>query len=329
MRSESDHCVSLTLVSSMEIKNPVNVSIFCPNRGTQLPPSVYPFIFQGLENPLVVRGQLGPWLESRSWDPLDMCYYLGSKGKASTFKVCPRKGTRAYRDWFGPDSEQQPTFETQCEFVEASFTHFADWLCRGSNGTGADKDADLEPSPKRTKWEDTAHDKQTTAQIVVTLGEAENQVTSGPPSANPLLKYPKEEYWVYADYKHMCQLCEDFPDLLSSVDWGLFGFKGRNGQDSTLWVGSQGAHTPCHYDTYGCNIVAQLSGEKKWTLFSPADSESLFPTRVPYEESSVFSRVNISQPDLGKFKLFANATPYVVSLTHTHTYIHIHIYTYL
>ena len=78
------------------------------------------------------------------------------------------------------------------------------------------------------------------------------------------------------------------------------------------------AHTPCHYDTYGCNLVAQLSGEKRWVLFSPGDTESLYPTRVPYEESSVFSRVNVIDPDLKTFTKFANATSYSVS-------VHIHI----
>lgn len=31
-------------------------------------------------------------------------------------------------------------------------------------------------------------------------------------------------------------------------------------QDISFWLGSQGAHTSCHYDTYGCNIVVQVYG---------------------------------------------------------------------
>ena len=48
--------------------------------------------------------------------------------------------------------------------------------------------------------------------------------------------------------------------LRQSVDWSMFGFDGRDGGDSTMWIGSAGAHTPCHYDTYGCNLVAQIYG---------------------------------------------------------------------
>jgi len=44
------------------------------------------------------------------------------------------------------------------------------------------------------------------------------------------------------------------------VDWSVFGFNGRDGAQSTFWLGSQGAHSVCHYDTYGCNLVAQLHG---------------------------------------------------------------------
>ena len=78
------------------------------------------------------------------------------------------------------------------------------------------------------------------------------------------------------------------------MDWGALGFSERGGQQSTLWVGSEGAHTPCHYDTYGCNLVAQISGRKRWILFPPSDTPHMYATRVPYEESSVFSEVPVS-----------------------------------
>ena len=46
-------------------------------------------------------------------------------------------------------------------------------------------------------------------------------------------------------------------------------------------------------DSYGCNLVCQVAGSKQWTLFPPSASPHLSPTRVPYEESSVYSRVNM------------------------------------
>ncbi|GIY37559.1 HSPB1-associated protein 1 [Caerostris extrusa] len=53
---------------------------------------------------------------------------------------------------------------------------------------------------------------------------------------------------------------------------------------------------------------------KKWVLFPPSDSTFLYPTRIPYEESSVFSSVNILNPDLSLHPLFKKSHPHVVVL---------------
>lgn len=52
---------------------------------------------------------------------------------------------------------------------------------------------------------------------------------------------------------------------LQEISWKPFGYPDKSGKDSTLWVGSGGAHTPAHQDTYGTNIVVQLHG--KYVLF--------------------------------------------------------------
>lgn len=80
--------------------------------------------------------------------------------------------------------------------------------------------------------------------------------------------------------------------VLAAVDWCKFGYPNRNGSDSTIWIGSEGSFTPCHQDTYGSNLVAQIDGVKRWYLFPPSDAEMLRPTRIPYEESSVFCTTN-------------------------------------
>ena len=49
----------------------------------------------------------------------------------------------------------------------------------------------------------------------------------------------------------------------------------------TLWLSSQGAHTPLHYDTYGCNLVVQLVGRKRWRLWPPCSQSSLPPPPNP------------------------------------------------
>ena len=48
--------------------------------------------------------------------------------------------------------------------------------------------------------------------------------------------------------------------MTHTVQWSSLGLQGVDGQHSTLWIGSPGASTPCHYDTYGFNLVAQIQG---------------------------------------------------------------------
>ena len=37
---------------------------------------------------------------------------------------------------------------------------------------------------------------------------------------------------------------------------------GKSTRDATLWMGTEGAHSALHQDTYGVNVVAQLHGYK-------------------------------------------------------------------
>ena len=86
----------------------------------------------------------------------------------------------------------------------------------------------------------------------------------------------------------MASLFQTQPELFSHLDWSPFGLT-LNGMQSTFWFGTRGARTACHYDTYGCNLVAQLYGCKRWVLAPPSHTPQMGATRVPYEESSVFS----------------------------------------
>ncbi|XP_074651636.1 HSPB1-associated protein 1-like [Tubulanus polymorphus] len=130
---------------------------------------------------------------------------------------------------------------------------------------------------------------------------------------NPLSPYGKAEYWAYADYKYFTELFDELPEIQKDVNWETFGFEGRDGKSSTFWLGSRGAYTPCHQDTYGCNFVAQIYGRKRWILFPPEQTCFMYPTRLPFEESSIFSRVNVKQPHK-KFRNFRKTTPSVVTL---------------
>lgn len=120
--------------------------------------------------------------------------------------------------------------------------------------------------------------------------------------------------WYYCDYKYINNLLGDNKEIVESFNWLKFGIDkevGENGMNSTIWIGSKGAHTDCHWDTYGYNLVAQIHGRfvfkyvvflfalitvyyvcrKQWLLYPPSDS--LIPVRLPYEESTVYSRFNI------------------------------------
>ncbi|XP_057381740.1 HSPB1-associated protein 1-like [Daphnia carinata] len=120
-----------------------------------------------------------------------------------------------------------------------------------------------------------------------------------------------DKHFLYYGYKYMKDIFNS--EVLRMTEWKAFGYPEKNGAESTFWMGTAGAHTPCHYDTYGCNLVAQLSGRKRWILFPPEDTDFLKPTRVPYEESSVYSRINFEKW-IGTIPDIEGTHPHVVDL---------------
>ncbi|KAK3876164.1 hypothetical protein Pcinc_019013 [Petrolisthes cinctipes] len=102
--------------------------------------------------------------------------------------------------------------------------------------------------------------------------------------------------------------------LREIINWGAYGFPERGIDDSTLWIGTLGANTPCHIDTYGCNLVAQIMGRKRWVLFPKSQSSLLSSTRMPYEESSIYSQAGFPRPSLLSHPKLCRTTPYVVTL---------------
>lgn len=133
-------------------------------------------------------------------------------------------------------------------------------------------------------------------------------------AASELGKVDQLTQFAYSGYNYMSKVFDDLPDILESVDWGAFGFPKRKGKDSAFWLGSAGANTPCHQDTYGFNLVGELIGRKAWTLFPPDRSNFLYPTRIPFEESSIFSLVNPEEIDVARFPKTKLLKPYYVVL---------------
>lgn len=71
------------------------------------------------------------------------------------------------------------------------------------------------------------------------------------------------------------------------------------------------------------SLLSVVSGEfsdrvyifrKRWHLFPPEDTSKMYPTRIPYEESSVFSQVDVLRPDLKRFPGFETARAHSVTL---------------
>lgn len=63
--------------------------------------------------------------------------------------------------------------------------------------------------------------------------------------------------WASFSYRNL----SDMPaECRRDIGLAALGFERRSIEDFTFWLGSRGTHTPCHYDTYGCNVVVQVYG---------------------------------------------------------------------
>ncbi|VDK88905.1 unnamed protein product [Litomosoides sigmodontis] len=102
----------------------------------------------------------------------------------------------------------------------------------------------------------------------------------------------RANHWGYFDYNYVFDIMD--PENINDISWRHLGLD-VSPVDSTIWIGTPGAHTPCHYDSYGYNVHAQLSGSKRWILFEPG--ENMRPARIPYEESTVFSSLDVIGAD--------------------------------
>lgn len=272
----------------------------------QTPPQVIPgpltpdeanaLVNSKLRVPTMFTGMLSAWTEALTWTPQKLGMLLSDV--ETQFKICPKCVTH------GDASGEGTVFENQCIYVTATYRDLHQWLEVDSSIKGK---SSMKGAFRKDGRDEGPSSKQAKLEHPSSIG-----------TENPLLAYPRGAYWVYADYKYMSQICKDLPGMLEAIDWGVFGFEGRNGNDSSLWCGSEGSFTPCHYDTYGWNLVAQLYGQKKWKLFPPSESHRMYPTRLPFEESSIFSQVNPAAPNLELHPNFVDVECYEVR-TSTHT----------
>ena len=136
-------------------------------------------------------------------------------------------------------------------------------------------------------------------------------VRSSAETGSLLSRYPRADWWAYASYKYFRDVFEGAaPRVDGACNWEAIGVDAHP-NEAAFWCGSDGSCTPCHYDSYGTNVVAQLHGSKLWRCFRPGSE--LYPTRRPYEESSVFSSVPmatwpLTEPVASQFPLAVSAT---------------------
>ena len=161
--------------------------------------------------------------------------------------------------------------------------------------------------------------------VSATIGEFCAWLLGNHASTGALEQYSREAWIAYCDYQEMASLFADEPAALAAVDWSsVLGEEQsaapRDGSHTTLWLGSGDASTPLHYDTYGgANWIAQLVGTKRWRLHPPMSGreeephELMRPSRVPYEESSVFARERASGSALPDAPMASNNPPHLPS----------------
>lgn len=112
-------------------------------------------------------------------------------------------------------------------------------------------------------------------------------------------------------------LTECFPELLSDVEMPKY-VNSHKEVVSNFWYSESGANTRAHYD-YSNNIFVQVSGVKRVRLFSPSDTQFLYPHDItdyvtmdgvnhPAVQASKIS--SIDEIDYLRFPEFKHATSY-------------------
>lgn len=81
-------------------------------------------ILTGLDKPVVFHSRINSWSATKQWSPTQVCTLLAKK--LTVFKICPKKWTPEFQSHF---KENEPIFETQCEYAEATFADFLEWSC--------------------------------------------------------------------------------------------------------------------------------------------------------------------------------------------------------
>ncbi|XP_021188384.3 bifunctional peptidase and arginyl-hydroxylase JMJD5 [Helicoverpa armigera] len=110
-------------------------------------------------------------------------------------------------------------------------------------------------------------------------------------------------------YLAQYQLFDQIPELKNDItepEYCCFS-ESNDPVDVMAWYGPKGTVSPLHHDPKR-NLLTQVVGEKQLFLFSPSDSEYLYPHE--HELLNNTAQVDPRQPDLDKYPNYKTAKPY-------------------
>lgn len=110
-------------------------------------------------------------------------------------------------------------------------------------------------------------------------------------------------------YLAQYQLFDQIPELkadISEPEYCCFS-ESNESVDVMAWYGPKGTVSPLHHDPKR-NLLTQVVGEKRLFLFSPSDSEHLYPHE--HELLNNTAEVDPRNPDLERHPKYKNAKPY-------------------
>lgn len=109
-------------------------------------------------------------------------------------------------------------------------------------------------------------------------------------------------------YLAQYQLFDQIPELKKDIiEPEYCCFSDNSSIDIMAWYGPKGTVSPLHHDPKK-NLLAQVVGEKLIFLFSPQESENLYPHR--HELLGNTARVDPRQPDLEKYPKYREVNGY-------------------
>lgn len=102
------------------------------------------------------------------------------------------------------------------------------------------------------------------------------------------------------------QRLDQFPELMCDIN-EIELYSSRSKAFDMIWIGPKGTITPLHFDR-GNNLLAQVIGRKRVTLFPPENSVYLY-ARDENDSYSNFSNIDLMSPDYNKYPHFRYAQP--------------------